>query len=63
MTVEFEEESKFNSTYQSSTPDTVSGLTGWLIKVGMAKDENRAKNIMITVIIICFALAIYFAVK
>ncbi len=63
MSVEFDEETKFNNTYQNSTSDTVSGLTGWLIEVGVAKDENGAKNIMIAVTIICFVLAIYFAIK
>ena len=63
MSLEFDEEKKFNNEYDKLTPNAKQGLTNWLIKIGAAKDENGAKNIMIVVSIICFALAIYFAIK
>ena len=37
----------------------VSGLAGWLIKIGLAKDEKGANNIMIVFVIIGFAYTIY----
>ncbi len=36
------------------------GLTGWLIKIKLAKTERQAKLVMIIVAIICFALSFYF---
>lgn len=38
-----------------------SKLAGWLIKKGLAKDESGAQKIMIAIIIICFAVAVYYA--
>lgn len=63
MSVEFDEEAKFNSLYSKSISRPSTGLTGWLINVGISKDEKDARNIMIIVAIICFALSIYFATK
>ena len=62
MAVQFDEEEKFNAAFrtQISTP---AGLTAWFIKQGWAKDERSAKNIMTIITVICFALAIYFAIK
>jgi len=63
MSVEFDEEAKFNNMYNKSLSKPYSGLTKWIIENGLAKDERGAKNIMIIVSIICFSLAIYFALK
>ena len=37
----------------------VTGLAGWLIKIGLAKDEHCANVIMIIFIIIGYAYTIY----
>ena len=63
MSVEFEEEKQFNSAYNQAISSAPKGITGWLIKTGIVKDEKGAKNLMIIVSIICFTLAIYFLVK
>lgn len=63
MSVEFEQEKQFERAFDQSTSSTSGGLTKWVIKTGFAKDEKGAKNIMIIVSIICFALAIYFIIK
>jgi len=67
MSVEFNEENNFNSQLYAQSRRTsaagTSGLTAWIIKNGWAKDESQANAIMIGVTIVCFALAIFFAVK
>lgn len=63
MSVEFEQEKQFERVYDQSSTSTSGGLIGWLVKSKIAKDEKGAKNIMIIVSIICFALAIYFIIK
>ncbi len=60
MSVEFDEEIKFNKSYNKSISTPVSGLTEWMIKKGIVKDEKGAKSAMIIVAILCFALAIFF---
>ena len=47
MSVEFDEETKFNNMYNKSVSSAPSGLTAWIIKAGIVKDEKGAKNIMI----------------
>jgi len=63
--VEFNEEKDFNRSYaqNASRTSASSGLTGWIIKKGIAKDESGANSVMIIVMIICFALAIFFAFR
>ena len=39
------------------------GLTNLMIKLGLANDEAGAKRVMIVIMIICFALSIYFFYK
>lgn len=63
MPVEFDEEIKFNDSYNKLTSETSSGLTAWLIEKGIAKNEKNAKSVMIIVSILCFALTIYFLLK
>jgi hypothetical protein len=63
MGVEFNEENNFNTTYKAASPTPVSGLTKWIIDKGIAKDKKSADNFMIIISIICFAVAIYFAIK
>jgi len=36
-------------------------MASWLIKHNLAKDESGANKILIALIIVCFALAAYFA--
>ena len=63
MSIEFNEETKFNDTYNKSVSKSSSGITEWLIKKGIAKNENGAKNIMIIISILCFALSILLIIK
>lgn len=59
MPVQFEEEQNFNKSYDKVVSKKPSGLTVWLIKKGIAKDEKGANAIMIIVMILCFALTIF----
>jgi hypothetical protein len=63
MSVEFDEEIKFNNSYNKSISTSTSGLTEWMIKKGIVKTEKSAKSLMIIVTILCFALAIFIALK
>ena len=65
MSVEFNEEKNFNQSYASSSASrgSAAGLTAWIIKKGWAKDTSGANALMIIVMVICFALAIFFAVR
>jgi len=63
MSVEFDEETKFKNLYNNINKSELSGLTGWLIKKNIVKDEKNAKSVMIIVIIVCFALSIFFILK
>ena len=60
MSVEFEENNFRRADFGSSEPK---GLSAWLIKKGIAKDESTANKIQIGASIVFFALAIYFAVR
>jgi hypothetical protein len=60
MGVEFNEHQPLGYNYQ---PKKGGGISGLVIKMGLAKDEAGAKKVMVAVIIICFALSIYFFVK
>ncbi len=62
MAVEFSEEENFNRVYNEK-PTQTSGLTNFIIKIGLANNEGGAKVVMIIVAVICFALAIYFATQ
>jgi hypothetical protein len=61
MSVEFNEESGFNKMYDKS--GQTGGLTNWVINKGIAKDEKGAKIILNTITVVCFSLAIFFAIK
>jgi hypothetical protein len=63
MAVEFNEENNFNQEYRTENATSVSGLTKWIIKKGIAKDKKGAERLMIIVAIVCFAIAIYFTIK
>ena len=65
MPVEFDEEKKFNNMYSSSVSGSVSdsGLTSWLIKKNIVKDEKGAKSFMTLVTILCFGLSIFLLFK
>ena len=60
MAVEFNEENNFNQMYANQSATSDSGFANWLIKKGIAKDEDTAKMIMIGVTVLCFGLSIYF---
>jgi len=62
MPVEFDEENKFNEGFVRDVTQTGS-IANWLVKNKIARDENGAKKIMLIIAIICFAVAIIFAVK
>jgi|LakMenEpi03Aug12_release.lakeMendotaPanAssembly.Ray.scaffolds.fasta_scaffold3190431_2 hypothetical protein len=53
MSVQFEEENKYNFSYRS--PE-VKGITGWMIKKEIVKDEDGAKTLMIIISVICLVL-------
>lgn len=55
MSVQFEEENKYNFSYKSLPPR---GITGWMIKNGYVKDEVGAKKVMITITIVCLVLTL-----
>ena len=61
MPVEFNNNDEFNNTF--SKPAGSSGIAGWLIKNGMAKDEKTAQKYMVSVAIICLVLAAYLILK
>jgi len=63
MSVEFDEETKFNNTYNESVSKQSSGLTTWLIEKGVVKNEKGAKLLMIFTIILCFTLTIFLLLK
>ena len=60
MSVEFNEEEKFNKVYRTDQ-NTTSSFTKFIIKAKLAKSEAGAKKIMAIITIVCFALATYFA--
>lgn len=59
MSVEFYENKTMNYNYQPQK----GGLTSMFIKWGLAKDEARAKKLMLIMTILCFALSFYFFYK
>ena len=59
MNVEFNENQPVNYNY----PPKKSGVSNLIIKIGLAKDEAGAQKIMIVIIVLCFALSIYFFAK
>jgi len=63
MSVEFDEGKDFNKSFNRSISGEKTGLTDWLVKTGIAKDENGAKVIMFIVAILCFALSIFLIIK
>ena len=63
MSVQFEEEQKFNERFNNPSSGSNSGLTGWFIKNGFAKNENGARTVMTIITVLCFAVAIFFMFK
>jgi hypothetical protein len=64
MSVQFEEENNFNQSFKNREASSSSGgIIKWLIKNKFAKDEAGANKIMLFTTIVCFAVAIYFAIK
>lgn len=62
MSVLFEEENNFNAGFARDV--TPSGnISKWLIKNKFVKNDAGAQKLMLVITIICFAVAIYFAVK
>jgi hypothetical protein len=60
MSVEFNENNPYKGIASVSQS---TGIGGWLIKKGFAKDSKGANQIMIIISIVCIAIAIYFAIK
>ena len=60
MSIEFNEQSGLNQPFRRiSDPNTTEkGMIGWLIKKGIAKDENIGKFILLGVAIFFFAMSI-----
>ena len=63
MSVEFDNEIKFKNLYDNVSRSEISGLAGWLIKKNIVKDEKNAKSVMVIIVIVCFALSIFFLLK
>ena len=62
MSIEFNEQSGLNQNSQpfrrlSNSDATEKGMIGWLIKKGIAKDENIGKFILLGVAIFFFAMS------
>ena len=62
MSVQFDEENKFNESFQAAEKPT-GGIAKWLIEKRIVKDAAGANKIMIVVAIVCFALAVYLTIK
>lgn len=62
MGLEFNEEKEFNQSFETGAEPT-SVFTNLIIKSKLAKDEKQAKLVMSIITIICFVLAIFFAIK
>ncbi len=58
MSLEFSEEADLRKEFDYSLKN--SGVSSWLVRIGIAKDEKMAHFIMIAIIIICFILAGFF---
>jgi hypothetical protein len=64
MSIEFDQDNEFMKIYANKNSSSSSGgINNWLVKKGIAKDSKGADMIMIIVSVVCFAIAIYFAVK
>jgi hypothetical protein len=62
MAVEFNEENEFAKSVQQ--PERKSGgIIEWLISKKIVSNEKGAEKFLITITIVCFALAIYFFLK
>lgn len=60
MAVEFDEDKGYGAN-QYGEQEKESKMVAWLISKGVAKNESGANAILITVALIFFAFAIYFA--
>ncbi|MFA6430749.1 MAG: hypothetical protein WC229_03750 [Candidatus Paceibacterota bacterium] len=64
MSVQFEEENRFNESFKKrDSSGSSGGITKWLIKNRIVKDEKGANKIMVIVTIICLIIAVYFQIK
>ena len=59
MSVEFEEN---NLNYVRNFNQPVPKLAGWLIRKGFAKDIAGANKVELSVVVVCFVLAIIVAI-
>jgi hypothetical protein len=55
--VEFNESRPTNYNYN---PNKGGGIGNFIKKIGLAKDDKGANQVMITITVICLAIAIYF---
>ena len=58
--ISFTEEQQLSATAPLSRAR--GGITGWVIKAGLAKDEKSAGTVMLIIVGVCIALAILFFV-
>lgn len=58
MGVEFNENKPVDYGYEKKG----GSISGIIIKMGLAKDDKGANNVMIVISVICIAIAIYFAI-
>jgi hypothetical protein len=60
--VQFNDEdfSAGNFPYQNNSQQ--SGIVGWLVQKGLAKDQKAAEIILIIVTLVCFGIAIYLTI-
>lgn len=62
MSVEFQDENPNNAFYKSrqdSLSSSTPTLAGWLMRKGIVKSEKGASVLLVTITVICFALAIF----
>ena len=59
MNVEFNENQPVDYNY----PPKKGGVSNLIIKMKLAKDEAGAQKVMMVIIVLCFALSIYFFAK
>lgn len=61
MPVEFTDETNLRAATNNVRPP--SGLTGWLIRRGIAKNVAGANVLMTIVALVCVAIGVWFALK
>lgn len=63
MNVQFDDNGIQRNYAAMGIGDTPKGITGWLMKKGIAKSQGGANKIQLIAALVFFALAIYFFVS